>query len=142
MTDDDPPLFAALAAIHRFGPRHHLREDRMTFNDSDLSDPRGRYGSGYSTDAAYGADDDPRGPQAPPLDPSGGNLNVDPDDDPRHSWPFGWSDITQQPDPAITALTGQPGGIRDLDPADMPVGTGLVACPTCGTGVAVDRIGR
>ena len=139
MTDDDTPLFAALAAIHGLAPRHQLREDRMTYgNDPDLSDPRGRYGTGSG--AAYGADDDPRGPTPPPLDPSAGALEPDDDpvDDGRHNWPFGWTDITQQPDPAITALAGR-GGIRDLDPGSS-VGTGLVACPTCGTGVAVDRI--
>ena len=139
MADDDPPLFAALAAIHRVGPRHHLREDRMTYNpDPDLSDPRSRYGAGSG--AAYGADDDPRGPTPPPLDPSAGGLTDigDESDDGRHNWPFGWTDIDQQPDPAVTALTGR-GGIRDLEPSTS-VGTGLVACPTCGTGVAVDRI--
>lgn len=130
MADDDPPLFAALAAIHRMGPRHHLREDRMTYgNDPDLSDPRGRYGTG----AAYGADDDPVGPTPPPLDPSGDGI--EPDEPASHTWPFGWADITQQADPAITALSG-----RGRDNPGSSVGTGLVACPTCGTGVAVDRI--
>lgn len=99
--------------------------------DPDLSDPRGRYtGSG----AAYGADDDPVGPTPPPLDPSGGGVEPD-EPEARHTWPFGWADITQQADPAITALSG-----RGRDNPGSSVGTGLVACPTCGTGVAVDRI--
>lgn len=58
MDQDDPPLFAALSAFHGIGPRHELREDRMSYRDQPVS----------RVEARYGADDTPGGPPSPPLD--------------------------------------------------------------------------
>lgn len=75
--NDDPPLFAALQAMHGLTARHQLREDRRV---SDYES----FGTGR-----YGADDDPHGPPSPPLALSPDEADRAAAEQTISRWPFG-----------------------------------------------------